>query len=194
VDIMSDDERGLVYKVTVIGDGAVGKTSLIKKFTKGEFNEQYIMTMGAQFTQYQTKVSGTPLDLVFWDIAGQESFAKLRPSFYQGTSAAIIVFSHENNEKGEKSFKNITKWLDDIKKNCGLLPIMLFGNKVDLVGNIESIMKNKENPKSNYNVDILMKGYNFLGYYLTSALSGQGVNQAFNVLANKLFQIYKNFA
>jgi len=191
---MSDDERGLVYKVTVIGDGAVGKTSLIKKFTKGEFNEQYIMTMGAQFTQYQTKVSGTPLDLVFWDIAGQESFAKLRPNFYQGSSAAIIVFSHEENDHGEKSFKNITKWLDDIKKNCGRLPIMLFGNKVDLVGNIDSIIKNKENSKSNYNVDVLMKGYNFLGYYLTSALTGQGVNQAFNVLANKLFQIYKNFA
>ncbi|MFX1339294.1 MAG: Rab family GTPase [Promethearchaeota archaeon] len=191
---MSEDERGLVYKITVIGDGAVGKTSLIKKFTKGEFNEQYIMTMGAQFTQYQTQVEGNPLELVFWDIAGQESFAQLRPNFYQGSSAAIIVFSHENNEKGEKSFQNITKWLNDVKRNCGRLPIMLFGNKIDLVTNIDTIVKNKENPKSNYNVDILMKDYNFLGYYLTSALSGQGVNQAFNILANKLYQIYKNFA
>jgi len=191
---MSEDERGLVYKVTVIGDGAVGKTSLIKKFTKGEFNEQYIMTMGAQFTQYQTQVEGIPLELVFWDIAGQESFAQLRPNFYQGSSAAIIVFSHENNDQGEKSFQNITKWLADIKKNCGRLPIILFGNKVDLVENIDSIVKNKENQKSNYNVDALMKGYNFLGYYLTSALTGQGVSQAFNVLANKLYQIYKNFA
>ncbi len=188
------DERGLVYKITVIGDGAVGKTSLIKKYTKGEFDAAYVMTLGAQFTQYQTEVSGTPIQLVFWDIAGQEAFGQLRPNFYQGSSAAIIVFSHEENEHGEKSFQDITKWLSDIKKNCGHLPIILFGNKVDLVENIDSIVKNKENPKSNYNVDALMKGYNFLGYYLTSALTGQGVNQAFSVLANKLYQIYKNFA
>lgn len=191
---MSEDDRGLVYKITVIGDGAVGKTSLIKKYTKGEFDAAYVMTLGAQFTQYQTEVSGTPIQLVFWDIAGQEAFGQLRPNFYQGSSAAIIVFSHENNDHGEKSFQNITKWLTDIKKNCGHLPIILFGNKIDLVDNVDIIVKNKENPKSNYNVDILMKDYNFLGYYLTSALTGQGVNQAFSVLANKLYQIFKNFA
>ena len=191
---MSDDERGLVYKVTVIGDGAVGKTSLIRKFTQGEFSDKYVMTMGAQFTNYTCNIASTPIKLVFWDIAGQDAFGQLRANFYTGSSAAIIVFSHEENQHGEKSFQNITKWLNDIKKNCGHLPIILFGNKVDLVENIDNIIKNKENPKSNYNVDALMKGYNFLGYYLTSALTGQGVNQAFSVLANKLYQIYKNFA
>jgi len=190
----SDDERGLVYKIAVIGDGAVGKTSLIRKFTKGEFDSNYIMTMGAQFTQYETNIAGNPIKLVFWDIAGQEAFGQLRTNFYQGSSAAIIVFSHEENEHGENSFQNIAKWLNDIKKNCGMLPIILFGNKIDLVDNIDKLVMNKEYPKSNYNVDILMKGYNFLGYYLTSALTGQGVDQAFNVLANKLYQIYKNFA
>ena len=188
------DERGLVYKVTIIGDGAVGKTSLIKKFTQGEFNEQYIMTMGAQFTHYETEVDGNPIKLVFWDIAGQEAFGQLRNNFYQGSSAAIIVFSHEENEHGDKSFQNISKWQNDIKKNCGSLPIILFGNKIDLVENVDNLVKNKEYPKSNYNVDVIMKGYNFLGYYLTSALTGQGVNQAFTVLVNKLYQIYKNFA
>jgi small GTP-binding protein len=191
---MSDDERGLVYKVAVVGDGAVGKTSLIRKFTQGEFSEKYIMTMGAQFTQYETEVSGEPIKLVFWDIAGQGAFGQLRSNFYTGTSAAIIVFSHGESEHGEKSFQNIAKWLDDIKKNCGILPIILFGNKVDFVENIDNLVKNKEYPKSNYNVDILMKGYNFLGYLLTSALTGQGVNQAFNTLAIKMYEIYKNFA
>jgi len=183
---MSDeDERGFVFKITVIGDGAVGKTSLIKKYTKGEFNEEYIMTLGAQFYRHETIVQGTPIQLVFWDIAGQESFEQLRKGFYTGSRACIIVFSQEENEHGQNSFKNISKWRDDIKKHCGSLPIILFGNKIDLVKNID---------KSNYNVDELMKGYNFLGYYLTSALTGQGVNEAFTLLAEKLYSIYKDFA
>ncbi|MFX0070227.1 MAG: Rab family GTPase [Candidatus Hermodarchaeota archaeon] len=190
----SDDERGLVYKITVVGDGAVGKTSLIRKFTKGEFSEKYIMTMGAQFTQFETNVGGEPIKLVFWDIAGQEAFGQLRANFYQGSSAAIIVFSHEENEHGDKSFQNISKWLEDIKKNCGILPIILFGNKIDLIDNVDKLVMNKDYPKSHYNVDVLMKGYNFLGYYLTSALTGQGVDEAFNKLAYNMLEIYKKFA
>ncbi|MFX1392849.1 MAG: Rab family GTPase [Promethearchaeota archaeon] len=192
---MSDeDERGFVFKVTVIGDGAVGKTSLIKKYTKGEFNEEYIMTLGAQFTQHKTVVQGNPIELVFWDIAGQESFAQLRAGFYRGSRACIIVFSHEDNEHGNNSFNNISKWLADIKKHCGFIPIILFGNKIDLVNDIDKLVMNKDYPKSNYNVDKMMKGWNFLGYYLTSALTGDGVKQAFTILSEKLFSIYRVFA
>ena len=190
----SEDERGFVFKIAVIGDGAVGKTSLIKKYTKGEFNEQYIMTLGAQFTEHDTAIQGNPIRLVFWDIAGQEQFADLRKGFYTGSRACIIVFSHEENEHGENSFKNIPKWLNDIKKNCGHLPIILFGNKIDLVTDIDKLVEDKDYPKSNDNVDKMVEGYNFLGYYLTSALAGIGVNEAFQILCEKLFQIYKDFA
>ena len=189
-----DDERGFVFKISVIGDGAVGKTSLIKKYTKGEFNEQYIMTLGAQFTEHETVVQETPIKLVFWDVAGQESFSQLRKGFYTGSRACIIVFSHEENEQGENSFNNISKWLNDIKKNCGNLPIILFGNKIDLIKNIDKIAQDKDYPKSNDNIDKMVEGYNFLGYYLTSALTGIGVNEAFQVLSEKLYQIYKDFA
>jgi len=188
---MSNAEEGFVFKISVIGDGAVGKTSLIQKYTKGDFNSQYIMTLGAQFTEHKTKVNNIPLKLVFWDIAGQESFAALRPGFYKGSSAAIIVFSHEQNDHGNESFKNVSKWLAEIKKHCGLLPVILFGNKIDLVNNINNLVVNKTYPKSNDNVDKLMKGYNFLGYFLTSAKTGQGVDQAFYMLAEKLYQLSK---
>jgi len=190
----NEDERGFVFKVTVIGDGAVGKTSLIKKYTKGEFNEDYIMTMGAQFTKTDVLVQGNPIELVFWDIAGQESFAQLRAGFYRGSRACIIVFSHEDNDHGNNSFNNISKWLTDIKKHCGFIPIILFGNKIDLVNDIDKLVMNKDYPKSNYNVDKMMKGWNFLGYYLTSALTGDGVKQAFTILSEKLFSIYRVFA
>ncbi len=180
---MSDDERAFVFKVCVVGNGAVGKTSLIKKFTEGEFDGEYIMTLGAQFTRHQTEVDGTPVELIFWDIAGQQSFAQLQANFYKGSRAAIVVFSQEDNEHGAESFKDASKWLSGLKKNCGeLLPIIVFGNKIDLVKD-PSVKKN--------DIDQTMKGYNFLGYYSTSALSGQGVNEAFGALSKELFQMYK---
>jgi len=189
---MSDDERGFVFKITVIGDGAVGKTSLIKKFTKGEFNEQYIMTLGAQFTQYSEVIEDTPCQLVFWDIAGQESFSNLRPNFYRGSKAGLVVFSHEENDHGDKSYSNVSKWLADIKKHCGKIPIIVFGNKVDLLENENSLL-NADHPKSDENINNIMKGHHFLGYYKTSALTGQGVTEAFQTLTKKLYHLYKNF-
>ena len=192
MDIMSDDERGFVFKVTVIGNGAVGKTSLIKKFTKGEFNGEYIMTLGAQFTNYTEIIDDTPCQIVFWDIAGQESFSHLRPNFYRGSRAGIIVFSHEENDHGDKSYRDLSKWLADFKKHCGKIPIIIFGNKIDLMDN-EKVLMNEDHPKSDNNINNLMKEYNFLGYYKTSALTGEGVAIAFQELTKKLFDIYKGF-
>ena len=101
-----EEKRGFVFKITVIGDGAVGKTSLIKKYTKGSFQKDYIKTMGAQFSKYDEEIESENCKLFFWDIAGQDEWNFMRPTFYKGSKAAIIVFSHIN----ENSFKNISKW------------------------------------------------------------------------------------
>ena len=176
---------GFVFKITVVGDGAVGKTSLIQQFTEGEFNEEYIMTLGAQFTKFTEEIDGVPCELFLWDIAGQDTFKKLRQSFYKGSKAAIIVFSHEDNKHGEDSFKNISTWYDDITKNVKNIPIVLFGNKIDLID--RSILDNQDKVTSNANVDALKKKHDFDGYYLTSALTGEGVTDAFRALIRKLY-------
>jgi GTP-binding nuclear protein Ran len=185
--LSSSDGRGLVFKVILVGDGAVGKTSLIRRYTLGDFQKQYIQTLGAQFTNFKTYVNENPCDLIFWDIAGQEAYGKLRTNFYQGSSSAIIVFSQENNDHGKKSLEHVSKWYEDIKKNCGTIPIILFGNKIDLIDNT-TLEQNKNK------VEILMKSYRFLGYYSTSALSGDGVVYAFDTLVKKLYELYKSFA
>ncbi|TFG06432.1 MAG: GTP-binding protein [Promethearchaeota archaeon] len=181
----NSDERGLVFKVVVVGDGAVGKTSLIRRYTQGDFQKQYIQTLGAQFTNFRTEVESTPIDLIFWDIAGQEAYGQLRGNFYQGSSAAIIVFSQEDSEHGKKSLQSVSKWYDDIKKHCGPIPVILFGNKIDLI-NEDILAKNKDQ------VDILFNSYRFLGFYNTSALSGDGVNIAFEIIVKKLFEINRH--
>ncbi|MHA1273706.1 MAG: Rab family GTPase [Promethearchaeota archaeon] len=180
---MSEDMKGFVFKITVIGDGAVGKTSLIKKYTQGSFQKDYIKTLGAQFSKYDEEIEGDTVKLFFWDIAGQQEFDFMRPTFYKGSKAAIIVFSLEDNEHGKESFEHIVDWHEDIKKYCGDLPIVLFGNKVDLVD---------ESKLDDSKVLELVKERNFLGYYKTSAKTGSGVYEAFQAIIKELYNRYKN--
>jgi len=166
------------FKISVIGDGQVGKTSLIKKFTKGGFETDYVKTIGAQFSKFEKEIDGDEIRLIFWDIAGQDDFLFLRPSFYKESGAAIIVFSLEENELGKRSFEHINNWYENIKKFCGEIPIILFANKIDLV---------EEDKINNSEFQKMITEHSFLGYYLTSAKTGQGVHDAFNTLINELY-------
>ncbi len=170
------------FKITVIGDGFVGKTSLIRKFTQGSFQEEYIKTIGAQFSEYIEDRECDRWELFFWDIAGQDEFHFLRPAFYKSSVASIVVFSLEENDFGRDSFKNVTDWYKEIKKFCGDIPIVLFGNKIDLVDesklNDEKILK-------------FIKKNAFIDYYRTSAKTGQNVESAFRAIIEVLQNKYK---
>ncbi|UCC19701.1 MAG: GTP-binding protein [Promethearchaeota archaeon] len=185
---MSNDEKGYGFKICVIGDGAVGKTSLIKKYTQGSFQKEYISTLGTQFSNYEEIIDGEKVRLFLWDIAGQDSFQALRQRFYIGSSGAIIVFSHAPEQID--SYNHVLRWLDDLKKHCGNIPIVLFGNKVDLVDDGE-LASNPNIPTSDAIVDKFVKENRFIGYYKTSALTGQGVTDAFKALVKKLYMIAK---
>ena len=176
------DSQKFGFKITIIGDGSVGKTSLIEKFTQGSFQKEYIKTIGAQFSEYDAEISGDAIRLLFWDIAGQDDFLFLRPSFYRESRAAIIVYSLEENDLGKRSFEHITDWQEDIKKYCGDIPIVVFANKADLI---------EENNLDKMNIQEVVKEQDFLGYYLTSAKTGQGVHEAFNAIINNLYTKYK---
>ncbi|MFW9771150.1 MAG: Rab family GTPase [Candidatus Heimdallarchaeota archaeon] len=176
-----EEKKDFVFKITVIGDGGVGKTSLIKKYTQGSFQKQYIKTLGAQFSKYDEKIEGNMVKLFFWDIAGQAEFSFMRPTFYKGSKAAIIVFSHAPDE--EQSYDNIIEWHEDIKKYCGNIPIILFGNKIDLI-NIEKL--------DDIEAEKLGEQRNFLGYYRTSAKTGTGVYEAFQAIIKELYHKFKD--
>ena len=179
---MKESKKKFNFKIVVIGDSAVGKTSLINKFTKGNFQEDYIQTIGAQLSSYDDEIKGDKIQLFFWDIAGQDNFHFLRPAFYQGSRAAIIVYSLEDSNHGKKSFEHIDEWHDDLKSYCRDLPVVLLGNKIDLVN--EKKLKEKKVLK-------LVSKRGFIGYYKTSAKTGQGVIDAFQVLIKHLYNKYK---
>lgn len=174
-----------VFKIVVIGDGRVGKTSLIQKFTRSSFKEDYTKTIGAHLSNYDYQINEDKIRLQFWDIAGQDKFHFLRPSFFNRSRAGIIVYSLEENKLGVESFKNIHDWYDEIKKYCGDIPIMIFANKVDLID---------ENQVNESSIKELVEENNLLGYRITSAKTGNGVTDAFNDLIETLYNKFKSLS
>lgn len=173
------------FKITVIGDGMVGKTSLIKKFTKGTFGQDYVKTIGAQFSVFDKEINDHKIRLLFWDIAGQIEFNFVQTSFFNKSQAAIIVYSLEDNDQGKKSFKHVVDWYKEICKYCGEIPVMVFANKVDLV---------KENSSDDSKIQNLVDNHNLLGFYKTSAKTGFGVIEAFNTLIENLYHKFKGLS
>jgi len=179
---MSDKAFG--FKITVVGDAAVGKTSLIKRYTTNTFQKDYISTLGMQFSRYEEFVNGKMVELFFWDLAGQESFSTLRDRFYKGSSGGIIVFSLAPEEI--ETYRHINKWLSYIKEACGNIPVLLFGNKADLVDqNVLASSPNYET--SDVHIQKFAKDHNIREYFRTSALTGQGVKEAFQTLVRQLY-------
>jgi small GTP-binding protein len=170
------------FKIAVIGDGAVGKTSLIKNFTKGSFDRDYVKTIGAQLSKFNKKINGDLIRLIFWDIAGQDDFNFLHHLFYKESKAAIIVYSLEDNTLGQKSYKHVKNWHEIVKENCGNIPIVLFANKVDLVD---------ENNIEKAKIQNFTKENNFLKFFFTSAKTAQGVVEAFNAIIEHLYLKFK---
>jgi len=172
---LSEEKADYVFKIVLIGDPAVGKTSLIQKYTLGKFDKKYIETIGAQFSNYEENIEGKKISLFIWDIAGQDDFALMRATFYRGARGCILVYSLVDDE----SFKNLKTWYADIKKHCGNLPVAIFGNKMDLV-NEKKLDVSK--------VDSLKHDIDFIEHYYTSAKTGKNVLDAFQSLVKVLYK------
>jgi small GTP-binding protein len=173
------------FKIVVVGDAAVGKTSLIKRYTTDTFEKDYISTLGMQFSKFEEDVEGEKVELLLWDLAGQDSFSNLRDRFYTGSSGVIVVFSLSPEDL--ETYDHVTKWLSNAKEACGNIPIILFGNKADLVDQ-NALATSPNYATSDVHVKKFVQDHKIIEYYKTSALTGQGVNEAFKALVFKLYQ------
>jgi len=118
-----------IFKVVVVGDAAVGKTSLMFRFVHGTFQKDYKMTIGVNFaTKMISLDNGVKVKLSIWDTAGQERFHFLLPSYYDGSSGGLLVFDVTRRE----SFTNLPKWIDQVRGKVSNIPLLLLGNKADL--------------------------------------------------------------
>lgn len=115
-------------KAVVVGDGAVGKTSLLVRYIKGIFDPRYLSTIGVDFFIKDIVVDNRLIRLQIWDTGGQERFGPIRKLYYRGAKGVLLVYDKSNPQ----SFQRLDYWLKEIKQGCGNVPIILVGNKADL--------------------------------------------------------------
>jgi len=116
-----------LFKLLIIGDSGVGKSSLLVRFADNHFSGNYITTIGVDFKIRTIELHGEKVKLQIWDTAGQERFRTITSTYYRGTHGVIVVYDVTSGE----SFANVKRWLHEIDTNCEVVNRILVGNKND---------------------------------------------------------------
>jgi small GTP-binding protein len=170
------------YKVLLVGDANVGKSSLIRRMVLGEFDPDYTATIGVDLSAMAINVDPiTPVIITAIDLGGQEDFSKLRTLYYQGAHYAMLVYDITNRA----SFNNIPDWIEGLLINVSLrdgknFPCMLVANKVD---------KEKARVVRSAEGRILADSREW-PFYEASAKTGENVDKMFLRIAKYLFALY----
>jgi small GTP-binding protein len=164
------------YKLIVLGNAGVGKTSLINQFVTKKFYNDYRPTLGISITSQVYNVQGfdeAKINFMIWDVAGQKFFQRVRKHYYQQAHAAFIMYDVTNKQ----TFEDVEMWHEDIRAELPSIPFVIIGNKIDLndkrvISRAEGVEKAKRLKCS---------------FMETSAKTGENVMDAFNILGIGLF-------
>lgn len=116
------------FKLVLVGDGGVGKTTFVKRHISGEFEKKYVATLGVEVRPLDFMTNFGKLRFNVWDTAGQEKFGGLRDGYYIQGQCAIIMF----DVTSRTTYKHVPNWHRDLVRVCDDIPIVLVGNKVDI--------------------------------------------------------------
>jgi len=117
------------FKLVLLGESSVGKSSLVLRFVKGQFHEFQESTIGAAFLTQTVQIDDTTVKFEIWDTAGQERYHSLAPMYYRGAQAAIVVYDISNKE----TFQKAQTWIKELQRQASPnIVIALAGNKLDL--------------------------------------------------------------
>jgi len=159
-------KRQFVKKICLLGDGEVGKTSLIRRYVLDLFDDQYIQTFGAKVSKKVLDLEDVNLTLMIWDVLGQKTQKALHSTYYAGANGALLVCDMTRPE----TFEHLKHWSADLLEVSGEIPVIILGNKCDLEMKIDPL--DLEDFAATLGCPMM----------LTSAKTGQGVQEAFQAL------------
>ena len=174
----------LMKKICMLGDPAVGKTSLIARFVYSIFDDKYLETIGAKVTKRVMALTHVPtnqnfrLKLMIWDIAGRRTLEHVRSSYHREAEGGLLVCDVTR----KTTLENMDNWLHSFYSVTGTVPVVFIANKVDLKSDSEF---------GEAEVAALAQKYNG-SYILTSAKTGENVEAAFRELGRRIIQHYLN--
>ena len=177
---MADEEEyEMMAKVILIGDSSVGKTNIMSKYLKNQFNENSKATVGVEFGSKLFKLNGHNIKAQIWDTAGQEKYKAITGAYYKGSKGAFVVYDITRKE----TFESVDKWINDLKSSGDpKLIIIIIGNKCDLEEKREILKEQGEEKAKSF-------GCAFLE---TSALSGDNIEKGFEMMISEIFKKYGN--
>ena len=165
------------YKMVLFGNVAVGKTSLVERFINQRFEENYFSTLGYNVYEKRLDFLNFTISLMIYDIAGQEKFRDLRKKYTLGANTAFIVYDITDRT----SFASVVMWKTELHEIAGPIPFIINGNKVDLQATRQVPLNEALN---------LSAALGALNMFETSARTGDGVEEAFKLLAIKTHESY----
>ena len=172
---MAEEEYDHIFKVLLLGNSDVGKSSLILRYVDQVWSDTFAPTIGADFKVKTLEIDNKQIKMQIWDTAGQERFRNVISSYFRGSHGILLIYDITNRD----SFKNLENWLIEIEKNASQNVLkILIGNKNDLVNDRE-IQSEEGQAFANRN------GMEFIE---TSAKMNTNVTEAFEALAKLMMK------
>jgi small GTP-binding protein len=171
------ESTGIQKKICLLGDMAVGKSSLVRQFVNSVFDEKYLNTIGVTISRKPVQVAESKvIHFVIWDLAGSEDYNGYSLNYLQGAAGAILVCDLTR----EATLSETPKYQERLKAISSQTQFVIFGNKVDLVGTLHAREQRLAQLARDLNIS----------YLLTSAKTGLNVEYGFHMLARKImFQV-----
>jgi len=168
------DQYDHLFKILLVGDSGVGKSSLLLRFTDDMFQDTFISTIGVDFKIRNVTIEDKTIKLQIWDTAGQERFRTITSSYYRGAHGIIVVYDITD----PVTFNNAKMWLTEIERYaCGNVTRLLVGNKADMVAKRAISLEEAKT----------FAGKNGMLFSEASAKAGEGVDKAFLTLVREIY-------
>ncbi|CAB1097508.1 unnamed protein product [Ectocarpus sp. 4 AP-2014] len=171
-----EDEYDYLFKVVLIGDSGVGKSNLLSRFTRNEFNLESKSTIGVEFATKSIQTEGKTIKAQIWDTAGQERYRAITSAYYRGAVGALLVYDISKHV----TFENVERWLKELRDHAEAnIVVMLIGNKSDL-RHLRTVTHEEAME--------FAKKHN-LAFLETSALDASGVDSAFQRILTEIYRL-----